>query len=231
MNEKPESEDELGRLYEARNPVPPTPASEMWSAVAAELPTASAEARPSAVVSLAARRSRPVWQWAAAAGVVLAIGVGIGRMTVAVPTGGVGPATPVAGTGQPPAAGGSLVGESSVGQPSLQAFNAHTRSRISDLEPLLTMIAADAEGGRYDPQLGDWAKKQLNRTRLALDSPGASDPAVRNVLQDLELILMQVAALDDIDEARANQEMSLIAQALDEQGLLDRVRAMRAWGP
>ncbi|MGI9625394.1 MAG: hypothetical protein ACR2QM_01045 [Longimicrobiales bacterium] len=221
MKKNPEREDELGRLYKASQEVPSTPAAEMWPAIEAKLPTTSAEAGPSTVVSLPVRRSWPAWKWAAAAGVVLAIGVGIGRTSVVLPTEDGGPLTPVAAVDPPPPAG----------EPSLRAFTAHTRGRIADLEPLLTMIAADAGGGRYDPQLGDWAKSQLNRTRLALDSPGASDPTVRHVLEDLELILMQVATLGDIGEARANQEMGLIAQALEEQGLLDRVRAMRVRGP
>lgn len=218
MTDTSGSDEELTHLYKAANPVPPTPSDEIWPKIEAKLPGGSAQAHPR-VEPMSRLPRGPVWKWAAAAGVVLAIGVGIGRSSVAAPDGDVAIRPP------------RTVDPLPASQPSLQAFDALTRSRIADLEPLLTMISTDGDGGRYDPQMGEWAKGQLNRTRLALDSPGASDPVVRAVLEDLELILMQVATLADVGEARASQEMSLIARAIDEQGLLDRVRAMSARGP
>ena len=230
--ETPKDETGMGRAYAEEVGLPPTPRAEMWKEIEAHLPQTQDAGRrgkraghgeESDVISLG-RRVR--WQralaWPLAAGLVLATGVALGRASIE--SGGQAEVPP-SGT---PAAVATAPAADAEG---LQAYQVLTRKRVAGMEPLLTMLSADAERGRFDPEMADWAEQQLTRTRLAMDRPGADDPVIRGLLEDLELIFVQVAALDRLPEERATEEMYLIAAALEEGGLLDRVRAVQAVGP
>jgi hypothetical protein len=56
-----------------------------------------------------------------------------------------------------------------------------------------------------------------------LDSQSGSDPALRNLLEDLELVLVQVVQLEKRDPSRRT-EMELIQQALDQRDVIPRLR-------
>lgn len=217
-------DESMGRLYARHVPVPPTPTEAMWRTIARELPDRRDE--------LARRRWTRMVAWPLAAGIVLAMGVALGRASMQTQAG----PDQVAGGDAPGVeapAGQTATGSAGIGTPegSVEAYQVLTRERVAGLEPLLAMVAADARSGRYDPQIAEWAGRQLTRTRLALDRPGAEDPQVRALLQDLELILAQVASLDGLPRERAGAELGLIAQALDDGTLLARVRAVRTAGP
>lgn len=217
-------DDGMGKLYARHVPVPPTPTEAMWRAIATELPDRRDE--------LARRRWTRMVAWPLAAGIVLAMGVALGRASMqpeAAPdrvAGSDGPAVEAPAGEASPATSGLADTEGTN-----QAYRVLTRERVAGIEPLLAMVAADARSGRYDPQVAEWAGRQLTRTRLALDRPGAEDPQIRALLQDLELILAQVASLNGLPRDRAGAELGLIAQALDDGTLLARVRAVRTVGP
>lgn len=220
--ETPKDETGMGRAYAEEVGLPPTPKAEMWEEIQSHLTTVGGGAEVDGVIRLH-RRAR--WQralaWPLAAGLVLATGVALGRASIQ-----------SGGQTEAPAPSPSAVAASPVStEESLQAYQVLTRKRVAGMEPLLTMLSADAERGRFDPEMADWAAQQLTRTRLAMDRPGADDPVIRGLLEDLELIFVQVAALDRLPEERASQEMYLIAAALEEGGLLDRVRAVETVGP
>ncbi|MNC91213.1 hypothetical protein D3C83_74250 [compost metagenome] len=58
-----------------------------------------------------------------------------------------------------------------------------------------------------------------------LDSPAASDPQLRDLLDDLELVLAQVAKLRS--EPRA-EELTFITEAMDERAVVPRLRTVAA---
>jgi len=224
-------DEQMGRIYASRVPVPPTPSDEMWEVIEGQLPGATGaddEAlalHPRGASSSASRRGARDWTrtlaWPLAAGIALLVGIGLGRTSVGLPVADAPTDAPIATVASGPV-------DSDV---SREAYQVLARQRVAGLEPLLTMLSADARSGQYDPQMADWADDQLTRTRLALDRPGADDPTIRALLEDLELILAQVANLDRYPRERAGQEMGLIAQALDDGDLLARVRAVRTVGP
>ena len=65
----------------------------------------------------------------------------------------------------------------------------------------------------------------LTITRLLLDSPVGSDVRLHNLLQDLELVLAQVARLEP---RHHRDEMQFIQTALDEHDIVPRVRSAAA---
>lgn len=195
-------------LRGAYNAPPPTPREEMWAAIEVGL-----EPRAVGVRSLEEARARKAGLhrplgWAAAAAVVLLLGVGIGRMSA-------------------PRPAGPVMVEAM--EPDSEVMRMAAMNHLGRTESLLTVMRADARDGRVDPAMGEWANGLLSQTRLLLDSPGTADPTMRALLEDLELVLMQivgVSQLDGGDQVRSRSEMNLALEGLEERDVLPRIQAV-----
>ncbi|MFL5541909.1 MAG: hypothetical protein ACJ8J0_23175, partial [Longimicrobiaceae bacterium] len=86
-----------------------------------------------------------------------------------------------------------------------------------------------AAGGQVDAQVGEWAGEMLTSTRLLLDSPAADDPKLRTLLEDMELVLAQIAALPRKTDAN-HTEVDLARRALEEKQLLPRMQTLAPAG-
>ena len=93
-------------------------------------------------------------------------------------------------------------------------------------EALLASLVVSGSATGTDEMSG-WARELLTDTRLLLSSPAAEDAATRRLLEDLELLLTQIAA---IPSARAEEEVELIQEGINQSDVLLRVRAATA-GP
>lgn len=200
--------EELLRLAQEYRVPERIPVEAMWSTVAKELDRGAGR-------GVQRGRKFGVWGaigWLAAAGLVLAVGVGIGRV----------------------AESDRGAAEVATGQNLTSLPVARNRTvavkEIDALEPLLSMVASDARSGTFDPQVGVWAERVLVRTRLLQDA-SASDPALEELLKDLELVLMQIASLEGMDRSRGQEELALIAQGLQSKNMMGRIRSVAALGP
>ena len=171
---------------------------------------------------LAARRARkrilfPWIQAGAAAAAVLAVGIGIGRMSK-------GPERLPTTHVEAPAPGTPMTGD---------AYRVAVAQHLSRTETLLASFRADAAGGRVDASAGEWAGQMLSTTRLLLDSPAADDPKLRALLEDLELVLAQIAALPrrtDTDTNANTTEVDMARRAVEEKQLLPRMQTLAPAG-
>ncbi len=211
------SMDELTRLLrEEYNPPPEVPRDEMWAAVEARL-----EPREAGVVSLdearrrrAARLRHPL-AWGAAAAAVLVVGVGIGRMTA--------PMAPPVAEATPDAPAGSDAG----------ILRVAAVEHLERTEALLRMVRADGAAGRVDPAVGVWARGLLTQTRLLMDIPQGEDRAIQELLEDLELVLVQIVGVTEAaggDEARARAELTLTLDGIERREVLSRIQAVTPAG-
>ncbi|MGH7593623.1 MAG: hypothetical protein ACRELE_07215 [Gemmatimonadales bacterium] len=90
---------------------------------------------------------------------------------------------------------------------------------------LLAALPEDNGSRDLDPGITTEGTRLLTTTRLLLDSPAGRDARLHNLLQDLELVLAQVARL----EPRHNHDdMQLIQTALDEHDIVPRLRSAAA---
>lgn len=80
-----------------------------------------------------------------------------------------------------------------------QAYTLATVRHFTAVEALLTSYQTAPHDARGDAEMASWARALLSQTRLLLDSPAATDPARRNLLQDLELVLVQMTQLSPAD--------------------------------
>ena len=161
------------------------------------------------------RRHRRGWL-APAAGLAatLLIGVGIGRFT-ATP---IVIAPPVVGDLSPaltPTAG-------NVAEPLQRATYEYVARTVALLDSLPRTRSARLGG---DARFVADAQQLLSTTRLLLDSPAATDPKLRALLEDLELVLAQVASLRPAPRA---DELTFIAEAMSERDVVPRLRTVAA---
>lgn len=211
MSERP-MDEMLEQLREGYNAPPETPRDEMWQAIEARMAEEAGEAAPG-VVSLteARRRRRPRWYmpaaWTAAAAAVLVMGVGIGRMT---------------------APGTSPMASAPKGEARMGALAVAAAEHLGRTESLLTLVRAEARGGRLDPVVQPWAESLLAETRLLLDTPDGVNREMRALLEDLELILVQIVGVTETeatDGARAGVELDLALRGLEDNEVLPRIQA------
>jgi hypothetical protein len=188
---------ELRRSYN----VPPTPPLDrMWGRIEGEHFGARG----------ARRGARGLWWFGIAAALV--VGVGVGRLTRPSPT-------IVA------AADISTVRRTSDLAPRTSDYDRATTRYLGQTAALLIALPTEARAGRTDQRFVARAAELLTTTRLLLDSPAAADPTVRALLEDLELVLAQVAHLES-DGGRV--ELELITQALEQRDLLSRLTSAAA---
>ena len=180
--------------------VPPEPdLEEIWREVEREAFSEPARRRP----AWWRAPSWPVLSLAAAAS--LTLGIGLGRIS----------SRPAAGA---PAAATSPAGAT------VELPAGYDRTATELLGKTVILLAAlPAERGRdASVRLSSQASEMLSTTRLLLDSPAASDPRFKELLQDLELVLAQIARLNG---GRGREEMELIRDAVEQRDVVPRIHS------
>ena len=218
MNDHDEDrlDDALRDAVTGYNEPPVAPRDEMWAAIQqrrAELrhETSLAKAdRP----ALRFRQPRPVLRWAAGIAAVLVLGIGIGRFTA-----GGGDAAPATAASPVPAPASSIGG----GVALELAANRH----LEQAETFLTLFRAATASGRSTDLAAETARELLLSNRLLLDSRVSEKPHMQLLLQDLELVLAQIAQLP-AEGSRGDAE--LITEGMDAGSMLPRLRLVMSDG-
>ena len=195
---------EAGRDY---NAPPETPRDLMWERIVAARTEKSEnpdriEKTGTPVIPLGPRRLlRPLIGVAA----LLALGIGLGRMTAPIRD---TPAPTNVVTETPPR--GSDV-----------AYQLAATEHLSQSETFLTLFRAAVRQGGKEQLASSTARQLLATNRLLLDSPAATDHRTRLLLQDLELVLAQIAQLSG---RPSSPDLDFITNGLDDSGVMSRLR-------
>lgn len=104
-----------------------------------------------------------------------------------------------------------------------EPYSSTTSRYFGQAAALLVDLPAGARNGRADSYITGRAHDLLLTTRLLLDSPAADDTRIRGLLEDLELVLAQVARLQS-GGSQGRSELELIRQAVDQRDVLPRLR-------
>lgn len=91
-------------------------------------------------------------------------------------------------------------------------------------EALLVSLRSDLRSGRRDSTIAVWAGDLLGTTRMLLDSPAGEDRQMKRLLEDLELVLAQIARLHQATGEAADLE--LIDDAVRQRQVMTRLRAL-----
>ncbi|HEX5387046.1 MAG TPA: hypothetical protein VFW66_10125 [Gemmatimonadales bacterium] len=217
---------ELRKLAATYHEPPPAPREEMWRAIEAGRRMAPRTSAHGVLVAGGGRVRRLAWVSGIAA--LLALGVGIGRLTVHVGGGAAlpGSARPGAGVPANDAAAKSANGTAPLARARSEgtAYRLVAAEHLGQAEAFLTLFRAAAHERRNEPlALAPATARQLLATnRLLLDSPAADDPKLKLVLQDVELVLAQIA---ELSPQRRHEDIQSITAALERDGMLVRLRA------
>ena len=205
-----EREDRLDALLRdaAReyNEPPVTPKAELWERIAAQRSESRKVGRSEDVLPIRRRPGAlPLWIGVAA---LLALGVAIGRLSA--------PGSPSAPTVPPSlsATPGAIPERRERGEVAAQLV---TAEHLGQVETFLTEFATRQAAQELPAQ----AKDLLSTTRLLLDSKRLTDPGTRRLLEDLELVLIQIATLTPKDRS---EELGFIADGLAQSHLRTRLR-------
>lgn len=206
MNDEPKDEPVLSaRLMDAAREYqdpPPPPREEMWQRV-------QAARRHHAVVV-------PMWQRPLvlvplAVAATLLLGIAIGRNWL--PIGTVVKREVAVDTTTSPARKKDLFAQYAAEQ------------TLGQAEVLLTQYRSDVTAGVQPTTTPAEARKLLLATRLLLDAPTISDPRLRDLLEDLELVMAQISEGSEQKEDRA-----VITEGLERRDVLPRLRAATTIG-
>jgi len=194
---------EMRRSYNVPPERPPIDA--MWERIEGERFGARGTIGPRSAV----RGARRIW-WVGLAAALVA-GVAIGRLT--------GPRPQLVATTDVPRTGDRARRTAD------SSYDGSTTRYLGQTAALLVALPAEVRAGRADQRFVARAAELLTTTRLLLDSPAAADPKVRALLEDVELVLAQVAHLES---DRGRVEFELITQALEQRDLLPRLTSAMA---
>jgi hypothetical protein len=147
---------------------------------------------------------------AAAASLLIALGVSLGWWVRGVGRG------PVEGP-TPPPPGPQIAAND-------PAYRITVMRDLTQAEALLTAYRDNAHSRdtEADAQLAQWAREVLSNTQLLLDSPVGADPQRRQLLEDLELVLAQMTQPEAV---RTPTDREMIDRTLDRDHVLPRIRA------
>ncbi|MDH5805730.1 MAG: hypothetical protein OEZ54_11185, partial [Gemmatimonadota bacterium] len=154
-------------------------------------------------VRLARRARFRTVAWGAGMAAALVIGVAIGRYAYS-----------NVEMGQPIASGVEEEGAHG-------AYRYAAADHFERADAFLAMFAAEAEAGTADEEIKEWALNLMVTTQLMLQSPAAEDPAFRELLEDLEAILVQIAGYEP---EWGEMELELIEDGIQERNVVLRLQ-------
>jgi len=186
------------------------PREEMWARI---------EAARKSRVAPAPMRGRWIWPSAAvaAAAVILAVGVAVGRRwertaSSAELAANAAPTTAVTPAGPESDASASL------------SYKLVVLKHLANSEALITSFRSAAKRGEVDAQLRDWSKEMLSTTRMLEASGTASDPTIKRLLSDLDLVLTQIKLYTARGTNDAD-DLDLIEESINSRGVMTKLRS------
>jgi hypothetical protein len=199
------------------NEPPETPRDPMWERIVAERAATveKADAKEGRIIPIRSLRSPRYFRFAAGIAAVLALGIGIGRLSIHTAPSVKPRVLPVATQPSP--------------KVSTAAYELAATEYLSQSEAFLTLFRASIRREAGNEQLAAATARQLLATnRLLLDSPAAKDGKLKLLLQDLELVLAEIAQLSPQSGSR---DLDLITEGLERGGVMTRLRTAVPSGP
>jgi len=207
-------DDQMRDSAREYNTPPPTPKEEMWAAIQSKRAEGTeadrAEGKTAEDTGKESKRIlpfRPVrpFRLVAAIAALLALGIGLGRLSAPPPA----PVAPV------------RVASDTLPRTSDVAYRVATTEHLGQSEAFLTLFRASVRRGGNEQLASATARQLLATNRLLLDSPAASDARTRLLLQDLELVLAEIAQLSP---RPSSPDLDLITEGLERGGVMSRLR-------
>lgn len=102
------------------------------------------------------------------------------------------------------------------------AYRLAVVEHLAGTEAMLTSFRAAAKRGEVDAQITNWARNLLTTTRLLQGSTAQEDPTMKRLLDDLELVLVQIAQYTSASPHRA-EELEFIEHSIERRGVIGKL--------
>lgn len=204
-------DDVLREVAQDYNPPPETPRDLMWARIESIRRERTGRRRQMRILY------SPWTRWGVGLAAALAIGIGIGRISYE----GRQEIEPLA---VQPKRGGNIEAPARA----TLAYRLAATQHLSRAETFLTSFRTNARAGEPDAELWLGAGQLLSSTWLLLDSPAAVDPLFRELLEELEVVLVQIVQLA---YERGDTELDLVTEGIERRGLLSKLRTAIPAGP
>jgi hypothetical protein len=210
---------EARRSYNAPND---PPLDRVWARIDDDVFGPSAEGgdgsrfRPTLTSATRSRAHGISWQkMAVGIAAALVIGIGLGRVSSGIERAALG------------AGAASELGVASAADVPVVAepYTRATSQYLGQTAALLSALPAETHGPTSDGRFVTQASDLLTTTRVLLDSPASDNPRLKSLLEDLELVLAQIARLPS---GRDTTELELIRKALEQRDVVPRLRSVAA---
>ena len=211
------------------------PREDMWARIEAER-----QGRPSAAVSRAGSRRWIIGVAGIAAAALLAVGIVIGRRIdrTRTPAGSSIARKSVAPSRDSVVAAlrnettktsqdARQLAENSAARPTDSdnlAYRLVVLRHLAGSEAMITAFRSSARSGEVDAQIADWSRELLGTTRMLESSPVAQDPTMKRLLQDLDLVIVQIARYTSTGKSNPD-DLDLIEQSINKRGVLTKLRS------
>jgi hypothetical protein len=108
------------------------------------------------------------------------------------------------------------------GNAARMAYRLAVVEHLAGTEAMLTSFRAAARHGEVDAQITAWARNLLTTTRLLQASAAQDDPTMKRLLDDLELVLVQIAQYTSTGAHHA-EELELIEHSIERRGVIGKL--------
>lgn len=124
------------------------------------------------------------------------------------------------------AAGASGVAPNGLTAPQGQslAYRLVVLQHLAGSEAMITSFRSHARSGQLDAELASWSRELLSTTRLLESSQASSDPVMKRLLDDLDLVISQIVQYTN-DGATNSDELDLIEQSINKRGVMTKLRS------
>ena len=95
---------------------------------------------------------------------------------------------------------------------------------LAGSEAMITAFRSSARSGEVDAEIANWSRELLSTTRMLEHSPAAQDPTMKRLLDDLDLVIVQIARYATTGKSNPD-DLDLIDQSITKRGVLTKLRS------
>ena len=119
---------------------------------------------------------------------------------------------------------GGTAGTSASAETNSLAYRLVVLQHLAGTEAMITSFRASANRGVMDAEIAGWSRELLSTTRMLETSSATTDPVMKRLLEDLDLVIAQILQYT----ARGTndlEELDLIEQSINRRGVITKLRS------
>ena len=104
------------------------------------------------------------------------------------------------------------------------AYRLVVLQHLAGSEAMITSFRSEARNGKLDAEIANWSRELLSTTRLLESSQASTDPVMKRLLDDLDLVISQIVQYTSKGTTNT-EELDLIEQSITKRGVMSKLRS------